>query len=125
MPWPRPSAGSPFSSSTVAFGMVLAAWALAVPGPSSRADAVGASPWGRRWATRRSGSGMWLGVLPGLAFGLLEVLAPLRLDVLGASALAIGVVFLRGRGAGGAGGVRAPDVSATGAARATPSHGPG
>jgi predicted MFS family arabinose efflux permease len=36
---------------------------------------------------------MWLTLLPACAFGLLDVLAPLRLDHLGASGLALGATF--------------------------------
>ena len=42
----------------------------------------------------RIGAGMWLIVLVGLMFGTLDVLAPLRLDELGASAAVIGATFL-------------------------------
>jgi MFS family permease len=42
--------------------------------------------------------GMWLMALPALLFGTLGVLAPLRLDDLGASGVAIGAVFLIGAG---------------------------
>src|SRR3954447_18698903 len=42
----------------------------------------------------RIGTGMWLVVLVGLMFGTLDVLAPLRLDELGATATAIGATFL-------------------------------
>ena len=38
--------------------------------------------------------GMWLTTLPGLIFGTLGVLAPLRLDELGAGSTAIAAVFL-------------------------------
>jgi MFS family permease len=38
--------------------------------------------------------GMWIIVVCGLMFGTLDVLAPLRLDELGASAVAIGAVFV-------------------------------
>jgi MFS family permease len=37
---------------------------------------------------------MWLTLLPGLAFGVMDVLAPLRLNQLGASAALIGGTFL-------------------------------
>lgn len=40
------------------------------------------------------GTGMWLTMLAGMAFGVLDVLAPLRLDQLGASAVVIGATFL-------------------------------
>ena len=42
----------------------------------------------------RIATGMWLVILVGLMFGTLDVLAPLRLDELGASAAAIGATFL-------------------------------
>jgi MFS family permease len=38
--------------------------------------------------------GLWLTAIPGLAFGVLDVLAPLRLNQLGASALLISATFL-------------------------------
>jgi MFS family permease len=43
---------------------------------------------------QRVGTGMWLTMLAGLAFGVLDVLAPLRLSSLGATALVIGATFL-------------------------------
>ena len=43
---------------------------------------------------RRLLGGFWLVALPGLLFGTLTVLAPLRLDELGIGALGIGAVFL-------------------------------
>jgi len=38
--------------------------------------------------------GLWLTLLPGLSFGVVDVLAPLRLNRLGASATVIGATFL-------------------------------
>ena len=61
------------------------------PPTRRRRDCV--RPWPRS-ATGRSASGMWLTTLAGLAFGVLDVLAPLRLSRLGASALLIGATFL-------------------------------
>ncbi len=43
--------------------------------------------------------GMWLTALPAIASGVVNVLAPLRLSALGASALAIGATFLIAAGA--------------------------
>lgn len=43
---------------------------------------------------RQVGTGMWLTMLAGLAFGVVDVLAPLRLSRLGAGTLVIGVTFL-------------------------------
>jgi MFS family permease len=45
---------------------------------------------------RRVAAGMWLTTLPGLLFGTMAVLGPLRLDELGATATAIGAAFLLG-----------------------------
>jgi MFS family permease len=41
---------------------------------------------------------MWLTALPAAAFGVLDVLAPLRLDELGASGLALGATFFAAAG---------------------------
>jgi MFS family permease len=43
---------------------------------------------------RQVATGMWLTLLAGLAFGVVDVLAPLRLSRLGASAVLIGATFL-------------------------------
>ena len=43
---------------------------------------------------RRVGTGLWLTALAGMAFGVLDVLAPLRLAGLGATALLIAGTFL-------------------------------
>ena len=43
---------------------------------------------------RQVGTGMWLTMLAGLGFGVLDVLAPLRLSRLGAGAIVIGATFL-------------------------------
>lgn len=42
--------------------------------------------------------GLWLTLLPSLAFGTIEVLVPLRLDDLGVGALGIGAAFFAGAG---------------------------
>jgi MFS family permease len=49
---------------------------------------------GRALRSRLVAAGMWLIVVPSLAFGVIGVLGALRLDELGASAVAIGAVFL-------------------------------
>jgi MFS family permease len=77
--------------SLVAVG--LAAWTWRIPGVPPEP-----SP-GMRWlvrALRRRDLliGFWLFALPALFTGVIEVLAPLRLDDLGASGAAIGAVFL-------------------------------
>jgi MFS family permease len=83
------------------FGLVgaviasLAAWAVSTPGP---ADEVQRIPPRRALVAatgdRRIWSGIWFTLLPALLLGILDVLAPLRLDALGAGAVAIGAVFL-------------------------------
>jgi len=47
----------------------------------------------RSFADRRFLGGLWLNALPAMLFGLLGLLAPLRLDAGGVGALGIGVVF--------------------------------
>lgn len=75
-----------------ALGLPLIAWALATPAPRVRRATTGASP---RLLTRDGvfGAALWLTLLPSLGFGAAEVLLPLRLDELGATALAIGAAF--------------------------------
>jgi MFS family permease len=53
----------------------------------------------RLFGDRRVHGGMWLIGFPGLAFGVINVLGPLRLDELGASVATIAVVFLVAAGA--------------------------
>jgi MFS family permease len=84
--------GPAFSAAAVA-GAILIALAFAVPRPH------GIESQGLRAAlpalrNRQVVAGMWLTMLPGLAFGVLDVLAPLRLGALGASAEVIGATFL-------------------------------
>jgi MFS family permease len=85
--------GPAFSAAAVA-GAVLIVGAFLVPSPD--ADAA---PERLRaaWPALRDhdvGVGMWLVMLAGIAFGTLDVLAPLRLSRLGATALLIGATFL-------------------------------
>jgi MFS family permease len=76
-----------------AIGVALAAWALSTPAapapPRRPLDMVL-----RTMATRPVAAGFWLIVLPALFSGVLGVLAPLRLDELGASGVAIGAIFV-------------------------------
>jgi MFS family permease len=88
--------GPAFASAAVAAGVLMAA-AFAVPAPR---DAV---PQGLReaftaMADRRLGTGLWLTMLAGLAFGVLDVLAPLRMAGLGVTALVIAGTFLASAG---------------------------
>jgi MFS family permease len=80
--------------SAVAVGAAaLAAWAWATPGVEPQPGALLPQ---LATALRRPMvlAGFWLFTLPALFAGVIEVLAPLRLDDLGASGAAIGGVFL-------------------------------
>jgi MFS family permease len=84
--------GPAFSMAAVA-GTVLMVVAFLVPAPRE------SSPQGLRemWPAmrdRRVSMGLWLTMLAGLAFGVLDVLAPLRLARLGGTALLIAATFL-------------------------------
>jgi MFS family permease len=84
--------GPAFGAAAVA-GVTLMVVAFIVPAPQ------GSVPQGLRAALpavrdRQVGTGMWLTMLAGLAFGVVDVLAPLRLSRLGATALVIGATFL-------------------------------
>jgi MFS family permease len=80
--------------SAVAVGAAaLAGWAATMPGV---APDEGPALRGLGQAFRRPAvlAGFWLFTLPAVFAGAIEVLAPLRLDELGASGAAIGAVFL-------------------------------
>jgi MFS family permease len=84
--------GPAFSAAAVA-GAILIVTAFLVP------LAHGTDTQGLRAALpalrdRQVLAGMWLTMLPGLAFGVLDVLAPLRLSALGAGATLIAATFL-------------------------------
>jgi MFS family permease len=84
--------GPAFAGAAVAGGCLMAV-ALLFPAPPNP------EPQGLRKAwpalrDRRVATGMWLTLLAGMAFGVVDVLVPLRLSRLGASAVIIGVTFL-------------------------------
>jgi MFS family permease len=84
--------GPAFAGAAVAGALLMAA-AFAIPAPR------GEAPQGLRAAwpalrDREVAVGMWLTLLAGLGFGVLDVLAPLRLNRLGATAAVIGATFL-------------------------------
>ena len=88
--------GPAFASAAVAGGVLMVV-AFAVPAPR---DAV---PQRLREAfaavgDRKVGMGLWLTLLAGMAFGVLDVLAPLRLARLGVTALVIAGTFLASAG---------------------------
>jgi MFS family permease len=84
--------GPAFATAAVA-GAALMMVAFVVPAPHE------SIPQGLRkmWPAVRDGdvsTGLWLTMLAGMAFGVLDVLAPLRLAELGATALLIAATFL-------------------------------
>jgi len=84
--------GPVFSLAAVA-GAALMLVAFCIPAPHT------STPQGLRelWPAVRDwhvGTGLWLTMLAGMAFGVLDVLAPLRLAELGATALLIAATFL-------------------------------
>jgi MFS family permease len=88
----RTGTGPAFSAAAV-FGAALIVTAFLVPRPH------GAEPAGLRAALpamrdRQVAAGAWLTMLAGLGLGVVDVLAPLRLNALGVSATIIGGTFL-------------------------------
>jgi MFS family permease len=84
--------GPAFAGAAVA-GAVLMAVSFVVAAPPG----VPPQPLRAAWPAfrdRQVSAGMWLTLLPGLAFGVMDVLVPLRLNQLGASAAVIGGTFL-------------------------------
>lgn len=79
--------------SVVVFAGVLAAWAATMPSPQVRVDRGAAAALGslRGPAVRTA---MWLVTLPALAFGVLGVLGPLRLDDLGFTSAMVAATYL-------------------------------
>ena len=71
----------------------LGAWALSMPGVPPE-ESPGLPALLRALGRPSVLAGFWLFTLPALVAGVIEVLAPLRLDDLGASGVAIGAIFL-------------------------------
>jgi MFS family permease len=87
--------GPAFSAASVAgAGLMLAAFA--VPPPAESAGSPAPREVLRALRDPRLANGMWLMALAGLAFGVVDVLAPLRLARLGASGTVIAAAFLGG-----------------------------
>ena len=82
-------------STAVLFGVALGAWAWVTP---SRPVAEVLTTPAAALRQRSMLAGMWLTALPAAAFGVIDVLAPLRLDALGATSLALGVTFFAAAG---------------------------
>ena len=88
----RVGTGPAFSAAAVAGGALMIA-SFAVPSPRVVEPQGLAAAWPALRNTRVS-AGMWLTMLAGLAFGVIDVLAPLRLGRLGVDAALIGITFL-------------------------------
>jgi MFS family permease len=84
--------GPAFAAAAVA-GAALIVVAFMVPGPQDPVRQGLRAAW-PALRDEQVGTGMWLTMLAGLAFGVVDVLAPLRLSELGATALVIGATFL-------------------------------
>jgi MFS family permease len=84
--------GPAFSAAAVA-GAALMVIAFVVPCPPGSPPQGLSAAW-PALRDRQVTAGMWLTTVAGLAFGTLDVLAPLRLSRLGATALLIGGTFL-------------------------------
>jgi MFS family permease len=84
--------GPTFSGAAVA-GAGLMVVAFLVPVPHGT-EPQGLSAMWPALRDRQVSTGMWITTLAGLGFGVLDVLAPLRLNSLGATALVIGGAFL-------------------------------
>jgi len=87
----------PAFSAVGAAGVALMAWALRTP---ARAPTMPPRAQDLLEAVRDSEvvRGIWLMTIPGLLFGTIGVLAPLRMDELGAGAVAIAACFLAAAG---------------------------
>ncbi len=88
--------GPAFAAAAVA-GTGLMVVAFLVPSPRRAAPDEEGRGLRAAWPAlreRRVATGMWLTMLAGLAFGVVDVLAPLRLSRLGATTLVIGATFL-------------------------------
>jgi MFS family permease len=84
--------GPAFSAASVAGAVLMAAaFAISSPRPDAPQSLRAALPALR---DRQVAMGMWLMALAGIAFGVVDVLAPLRLSRLGASGTAIAATFL-------------------------------
>jgi MFS family permease len=83
-------------ASAALFGLALGVWAWTVPVRRAEGDALATPVEALR--SRPMLAGMWLTALPAAAFGVLDVLAPLRLDALGATALGLAVTFFTAAG---------------------------
>jgi MFS family permease len=84
--------GPAFSAAAVIGGLLIVA-DFAMPAPS-QPEPQGLSAAFASLRDREVAMGLWLTVIAGMGFGVIDVLAPLRLSELGATALLIGATFL-------------------------------
>ncbi len=84
--------GPAFSAAAV-IGAALIAANFAMPAPQ-RAEPQGLSAAFAAVRDRGVATGLWLTAVAGIAFGVIDVLAPLRLNALGAAPVVIGATFL-------------------------------
>jgi MFS family permease len=87
--------GPAFSAASVAAAALMLA-VFAVPPPAESAGSPAAREVLRALRDPRLVNGMWLMALAGIAFGVVDVLAPLRLAGLGAGSTIIAATFLGG-----------------------------
>jgi MFS family permease len=93
----RVGTGPAFSAAAVAGGLLMIA-AFTLPPPTAVEKPQGLSA---AWPALRDAhvaAGLWLTALAGVSFGILDVLAPLRLGHLGVDATLIGLTFLLAAG---------------------------
>jgi MFS family permease len=83
----------PVFASAAVFGTAMAVWTYFTPAPGP-APFPGWRRVRRTIASAPIAAGFWLVMLPAMLSGAIWVLAPLRLDELGASGIAVGAVFL-------------------------------
>jgi MFS family permease len=81
-------------------GLLLLLWTLTEPAPAP-SGAAGLRVFTPALRDRRVVTGMWLTTLGALLYGTLAVLAPLRLNHLGAGSVTVGAAFLLGAAAAG------------------------
>jgi predicted MFS family arabinose efflux permease len=93
----RVGTGPAFSAAAVAGGVLMIA-AFAVPAPAAVDEPQGLRAARPALRDPHIVAGLWLTGLAGTAFGIIDVLAPLRLGNLGVGATLIGVTFLLSAG---------------------------
>jgi predicted MFS family arabinose efflux permease len=84
---------APVFCTVAAAGLVLIAWAASTP-PRAPTSPPSADQLRAALRDHRVATGMWLMLIPGMLFGALGVLGPLRMDALGAGAAAIAGTWL-------------------------------